>query len=207
MAPYTCTCLETGHSHVVDEDDEYLNKVLESLKDLTHNDTESNLVFEQLVTYVVPEIPDATSFILADGVQHRMTQIILPDHLPTLRAALNRDHAALLYLVEEGKAEPEQNIDALGDACLHGAVRSGDVETCRLLLRASADVGCANNDGETPVMSACLYDRAEMLALMLAAESGGGAGSRATALVDAPLNCGITPLVACCRFGYSGCAA
>ena len=82
-------------------------------------------------------------------------------------AAMKGDKAAVRTLLQQKANVNATQID--GTTALHWAVRTDDIETAELLLRAGARVSAANREGATPLLLATVNGNAPMIEKLIAA--------------------------------------
>ncbi len=87
--------------------------------------------------------------------------------LRLVEAAQNGDRAAIVSLLAQHAAVNTTSAD--GTTALHWAVRSDDLESAELLIRAGADVHARNRRGVAPLDLACQNGSAAMIEKLLAA--------------------------------------
>lgn len=80
---------------------------------------------------------------------------------------------------------------AAGDSPLIKAVKAGDIQAVRALIKSGADVNATSGDGSTPLLWAAHGSRADIARALLAAK----------ATVDAANDFGVTPLLHAARVG------
>ena len=80
---------------------------------------------------------------------------------------------------------------AAGDSPLTKAVRAGDVQAVRALVKSGVDVNARSGDGSTPLLWAASNSSHEIAGILIAAK----------ATVDTPNDFGITPLLHASRIG------
>jgi ankyrin repeat protein len=84
-------------------------------------------------------------------------------------------------------------VGASGDSPLAKAVKAGDIQSVRALIKSGADVNAKSGDGSTPLLWAANSSRVEIARALIAAK----------ATVDAANDFGVTPLLQASRVGDS----
>jgi len=95
------------------------------------------------------------------------TQSLIAGSSDVADAAMNRNRDAVRSLLQKKADVNAPQVD--GTTALHWAVRSDDLETADLLIRAGANVTAANREGVTPMQLAAINGTAPMIQRLIKA--------------------------------------
>ncbi|CAM9283258.1 unnamed protein product [Phaeothamnion confervicola] len=85
----------------------------------------------------------------------------------SLHFAAAQGHESLTWLLLSNGANVCYKNDIFQDSCLHESARGGHVRVVQMLLDSSADANAANEDGDTPMHTACTWSRPEVVRVLI----------------------------------------